>query len=56
MAIERASEAFKQLPISEGKWVSIGEGGPAGQMLALAEVLRGFSDNVRSEDAGSKIG
>ena len=55
MAIERASEAFKQLPISEGKWVSIGEGGPAGQMLALAEVLRGFSDNLRDKDPPSKL-
>jgi hypothetical protein len=54
MAIERASEAFKQLPISEGKWVSIGEGGPAGQMLALAEVLRGFSDSVQETSKATR--
>ncbi len=50
LAIERAADAFKELPISDGKWVSIGEGGPAGQMLALAEVLRGFA--ARASDAG----
>lgn len=40
LAIERAAEALKKLPITDAKWVSIGEGGPTGQMLALAELLK----------------
>jgi hypothetical protein len=52
MAIERAAEAFRKLPITDGKWVSIGEGGPAGQMLALAEMLRGFSSCVLRPASG----
>lgn len=54
MAIERAAEAFRELPISDGKWISIGEGGPAGQVLALAEMLRGFGANVRGQEPGKR--
>ncbi len=43
LTIERVSDAIKKLPITDARWVSIGEGGPAGQMLALAEMLRGFA-------------
>ncbi len=44
LAIERATEAVKQMQIAEAKWVSVGEhGGPTGQVLALTEVLRSFA-------------